>query len=66
MIDICLANLNLKPINYCCHLVSQECSTLCDSLDYSTPESYVRGISQARILEWVAILFSRGCSKPRD
>ena len=34
--------------------------------DFSPPGSSVRGISQARILEWVAILFSRGSSLPRD
>ena len=35
-------------------------STLCDLMDYSPPGSSVHGISQARILEWVAISFSRG------
>ena len=35
-------------------------------MDYRTPDSFVRGISQARILEWVAISFSRGSSWPRD
>ena len=33
-------------------------------LDYSPPGSFVHGISQARILEWVAISFSRGSSQP--
>ena len=33
-------------------------------MDYSSPDSYVRGVSQARILEWVAISFSRGSSLP--
>ena len=37
-----------------------------DSLDCSPPGSSVHGISQARILEWVAISFSRGLSQPRD
>ena len=32
---------------------------------YSPPGSSVHGILQARILEWVAIPFSRGCSRPR-
>ena len=40
--------------------------TLCNPLDYSPRGSSVHGISQARILEWVAILFSRGSSQPRD
>ena len=35
-------------------------------MDYSPPGSSVHGISQARILEWVAIFFSRGSSQPRD
>ena len=35
-------------------------------MDCSPPGSYVRGILQARILEWVAISFSRGSSQPRD
>ena len=38
----------------------------CNPLDYSMPGSPVHGISQARILEWVAISFSRGSSPPRD
>ena len=39
---------------------------LCDPMDYSLPGSSVHGISQAKILEWVAISFSRGSSQPRD
>ena len=35
-------------------------------MDYSPPGSSVHGILQARILEWVAISFSRGSSQPRD
>ena len=35
-------------------------------MDFSLPGSSVQGISQARILEWVAISFSRGSSRPRD
>ena len=35
-------------------------------MDCSLPASSVHGISQARILEWVAISFSRGFSRPRD
>ena len=42
------------------------CLTLCDPMDWSPPGSSVRGMSQARILEWVAISFSRGSSQPRD
>ena len=38
--------------------------TLCDPTDCSLPGSFVHGILQARILEWVAISFSRGSSQP--
>ena len=44
----------------------QSCSTLCDPMDYSLPGSSVHGILQARLLEWVAILFSRGYSQTSD
>ena len=38
----------------------QSCPTLCDPTDGSPPGSSVHGIFQARVLEWVAISFSRG------
>ena len=47
-------------------LVAQLCLTLCDHANCSPPGSSVHGIRQARILEWDAILFSRGFSQPRD
>ena len=47
-------------------LVAQLCLTLCDPTDYSPPGSSVHGILQARILQWVAVFFSRGSSQPRD
>ena len=46
--------------------VAQSCPTLCDPVDRNLPGSSVHGILQARILEWVAIPFSRGSSQPRD
>ena len=46
--------------------VSQSCQTPYDPMDYSLPGSSVHGILQARILERVAISFSRGSSWPRD
>ena len=46
--------------------VAQSCPTLCDPLDCSPPGSSGHGISQAGILEWVAISCSRGSSRPRD
>ena len=39
--------------------VAQSCLTLCDPMDCSLPGSSVHGIFQARVLEWVAISFSR-------
>ena len=47
-------------------LVAKLRLTLSDSVGYSRPDSSVQGFSQARILEWVAISFSRGSSQPRD
>ena len=44
----------------------QSCPTLCDPTNCSLPGSSVSGIFQARVLEWVAISFSRGSSWPRD
>ena len=46
--------------------VTQSCPTLCDPMECSPPGSSVHGIHQTRILEWVAISFSRGSSQPRD
>ena len=46
--------------------VAQSCPTLYDPVDCSLPSPSVHGIPQARILEWVAISFSRGSSRPRD
>ena len=47
-------------------MLLQSCLTLCDPMDCSLPGSSVHGISQARILEWVAMSSSRGSSQPRD
>ena len=41
--------------------VTESCPTLCDPMDYT-----VHGILQARILEWVAVPFSRGSSQTKD
>ena len=46
--------------------VTQSCLTLCDLMDCNPSGSSVHGILQARILEWVAVPFSRGYSQPRD
>ena len=44
----------------------QSCPTLCDPIDGSPPGSPVPGILQARILEWVAISFSREPHEPYE
>ena len=50
----------------CCCLVAKPCPSLCNPMDCHPPGSSVYGISQAKILEYVAISFSRGSSWPRD
>ena len=49
-----------------CVLVAQSCLTLRDPMDYSPPGSSIHGLLQARILEWVAIPFSRESFQPKD
>ena len=44
----------------------QLCPTLSDAMDHSLSGSSVHEILQIRVLEWVAIPFSRGSSRPRD
>ena len=58
-----LESWNVKPVKV---VVAQSCPTLCNPMDYSPPGSSVHGIFQARILEWVAIFFSSGSSRPRN
>ena len=48
-------------ISECKVKVTQLCLSLCDPMDYT-----VHGILQARIVEWVALPFSRGSSQPSD
>ena len=51
----------------CCRcLVAQSQPTLCDPMDCNQLGPSAHGISQARLLEWVAISFSKGSSWPRD
>ena len=57
---------HLQPLGEACVLVAQSCPPLYDPRDCSPPGSSVHGIPQARILECVAISFSRGSSPPRD
>ena len=46
--------------------VAQSCPTLCNPMHCGLQGSSVRGTFQARVLEWIAISFSRGSSRPRD
>ena len=67
-----LPNLcGLQPLNFVSYAcmdakLLQSCPILCNPMDYSPPGFCVHGISQARILEWVAISSSRASSCPRD
>ena len=49
-----------------CVLVTRLSPTLCNPKDCSQPGSSVHGILQAGILEWVAIPFLRGSSRPKN
>ena len=55
-----------KPHKYPCVKVAQLCPTLCDPTNCSLQGSSIHGVFQARVLEWVAISFSRGSFPPRD
>ena len=50
--------------NLICLFIVRLCLILCNPMDCSLPGSSVHGIFQARILEWVAISYSRGSSRP--
>ena len=63
---VCKMGTPSWEITHECVLAAQSCLTLCDPMDCSSPGSSIHGILQARILEWVAIPFSRGSSRPRD
>ena len=60
-IFICLIpeKASLSNWQLLCVLTTQLCPTLCDPMDCSPSSSSVHGIFQARILEWIAISFSR-------
>ena len=51
-------NITILVVGAC--QVTRSCLTLCDPMDGSLPGSFVHGISQAGILEWVTISFSKG------
>ena len=59
-------NYNMINVSYVHAKSLQSCLTLRNPMDHSPPGSCVHRIFQARILQWVAIPFSRGSSLPRD
>ena len=63
LITLLFSTLEFKAV---CVSVAQSCLTLSDSTDCSLPGSSVHGILQARILEWIAVPFSGGSSRPGD
>ena len=66
MFDL-LVNPTVSKIDPCVHAkLLQLCLTLCNPMDCSLLGSFVHGILQARILEFVAVSSSRGSSQPRD
>ena len=64
--DVLTRSFLYKRPLLCCGKSLQSFPTLCDPMDHSPPVSSVHGILQARILEWIAMPFSRGPSQPRD
>ena len=62
----CSRNLEFGMNNYQIVLVAQSCPNFCNPMDCSLSGSSLHGIFQARMLEWVAIPFSRGSSQPKD
>ena len=79
--NICLSSSELTPTQAKCNNISgqyclrdssylflllQLCPTVCDPMDCNPPGSSAHGIRQVRILEWVAMLSSRGFSQSRD
>ena len=63
---LCLTQAQCHISYVCCCLATKSCQALWDPMDSNPPGSSVHEISQARILEWVAISFSSGSSAPRD
>ena len=56
------------PLFFCenAYKLLQSCVIFCDPMNYSPPDSSAHGILQARILDWLAISYSRRSSQPRD
>ena len=64
--EVMVLSKTLPRVTAVCLLVAQLCPTLCNPMDCSLPRSSVHVISQARILEWLAISFSRASSRSKD
>ena len=57
----------IKCVSVCvCVKVTQLCPSVCDPIDSSPPVSFVHETLQARVLDWVAVPFSRGSSQPSN
>ena len=56
----------VRNCSVCVYWVNLSCLTLCSPMDWSPLGSSAHGLLQARIQEWTAIFFSRGCFRPRD
>ena len=65
-VSIALEAENARYLAWLCAQLLSHVRHFCDPMDCSLPGSSVHGILQAKILEWVAISFSRGSSQPRD
>ena len=63
LVSVCVPKFCLACV---CAKLLQLCPILCDPVDCNLPDSSVHGILQARILEQVAVPFSRGSPQPRD
>ena len=64
MVHACLFELKLNAVLTFMKVKAKSLSRvrLCDPIDCSLPGSSIHGIFQARVLEWIAISFSRGSS----
>ena len=61
-----LISISPLEIHCCCLVPKSSVQLFCGPMGFSPPGSSVHGISQARILEWIAISFPRGSSQPGD
>ena len=66
LICVCVCMCVCMCVCVCVCVCVQSCPSLCDPMDCNLPGFSVLGISQARILEWIAISYSRGLTRPRD